>query len=464
MPATVTIQKLLCRERTGGADKPGWPYTTGGSVYSSPAIAQDGTIYAGSYDGKVYALNPNGTKKWEFYTGDVVRSSPSIGLDGTVYVGSQNYKIYALDPNTGLVRPGWPYTTGFYVWGSPVVAADATVFIGSYDGKVYALNPDGTAQTGGWPYSTGGAVFSSPVIGSDGVIYVGSGNGKLYAFSNLGGLAHTPWAMFRQNPQHTGNPATLTLSSGSRQPNGSFLFQINGLSGMNCTVEGSENLGSWATLGAVTLAGGAATFTDAQAAGFSWRFYRVRSGAILSYNSLGYVAVNIPSGYSMVANQLDNPAGNTVAIFLPNPPNGTTLNKWNEATQQYNTSTFSLGVWSNPNMTLSPGEGALVQPGSVTTFTFIGNLRQGMLGNPFPSGLSIRSSIVPQAGPIDTMLSFPSAIGDTINRYTSATASYDAYTFTGTAWLPSVPIPRTGESFWINTTAAKTWTRNFAVW
>src|SRR5476651_897531 len=43
-----------------------WGFATGSQVVSSPAIAADGTIYIGSLDGKLYAINPNGTKKWAF--------------------------------------------------------------------------------------------------------------------------------------------------------------------------------------------------------------------------------------------------------------------------------------------------------------------------------------------------------------------------------------------------------------
>ena len=32
-----------------------WSYTTGGEVWSSPAVA-NGVVYIGSYDGKVYAF------------------------------------------------------------------------------------------------------------------------------------------------------------------------------------------------------------------------------------------------------------------------------------------------------------------------------------------------------------------------------------------------------------------------
>src|SRR5436190_13569150 len=119
----------------------------------------------------------------------------------------------------------------------------------------------------------------------------------------------------------------------------------------------------------------------------------------------------------MVASQLDNPAGNTVGGLLPNPPGGTKLQRWNESTQQYDSTTYIAGFgWSNPNMTLNPGEGVLVQSGSATTFTFVGAVREGSLANQFPSSGSIRSSIVPQTGAIDAVPGFWPNNGDMIYR------------------------------------------------
>jgi len=72
-------------------------------VYSSPAIGTDGTVYIGSDDAKLYALNPDGTLKWTYTTGGSIGySSPAIGEDGTVYVGSQDTKLYAIRPDGSL--------------------------------------------------------------------------------------------------------------------------------------------------------------------------------------------------------------------------------------------------------------------------------------------------------------------------------------------------------------------------
>ena len=72
-----------------------WSFKTGGHVFSSPAIGSDGTIYVGSWDNNLYAINPDGSRKWNFKTGDGVSSSPAIGSDGTIYVGSRDDNLYA---------------------------------------------------------------------------------------------------------------------------------------------------------------------------------------------------------------------------------------------------------------------------------------------------------------------------------------------------------------------------------
>ena len=87
-----------------------WEFETGRGVESSPAIGSDGTVYVGSYDKKLYAINgKTGVKLWEFETGDEVKSSPAIGPDGTVYVGSNDDELYALKTDSkGPAKSPWP--------------------------------------------------------------------------------------------------------------------------------------------------------------------------------------------------------------------------------------------------------------------------------------------------------------------------------------------------------------------
>ncbi|MDI6810261.1 MAG: PQQ-binding-like beta-propeller repeat protein [archaeon] len=127
-----------------------WSYVTRGCIRSSPAIGSDGTIYVGSEDGNLYAINPDGTLKWSYATGDDVDSSPAIGSDGTIYIGS---------------------------------------YVSGEDCNLYAINPDGSLK---WRYLTGGYIGSSPVIGSDGTIYVGSDDHYLYAIGEAAQPTPTP--------------------------------------------------------------------------------------------------------------------------------------------------------------------------------------------------------------------------------------------------------------------------------
>ena len=154
-----------------------WQYATGGVIQSSPVIASDNTIYAGSFDGKVYALNPGGTLKWSSPVLGLVYSTPAIGSDGTIYVGAGTV-LYALNNATGAVS--WSYDTGSTVRSSPIVGADGTIYFGSGNGNIYAVNYNGTFK---WAYSTGGAVDSPPAIATDGTLYAGSNDRYLYALN-----------------------------------------------------------------------------------------------------------------------------------------------------------------------------------------------------------------------------------------------------------------------------------------
>ena len=106
---------------------------------SSPAIGSDGTIYVGSDDNNVYAINPaDGSQKWVFKTGDSVESSPAIGSDGTIYVGSDDNNVYAINAADGSLK--WKLTTkGQMTYSSSAIGADGTVYVGSGDDNVYAI-------------------------------------------------------------------------------------------------------------------------------------------------------------------------------------------------------------------------------------------------------------------------------------------------------------------------------------
>src|SRR6266849_6664181 len=63
---------------------------------SEVMIGGDGTVYFGSYDHKLYALDRDGHKRWEFLAGNVIIGTPALAADGTIYLGAQDGKLYAL--------------------------------------------------------------------------------------------------------------------------------------------------------------------------------------------------------------------------------------------------------------------------------------------------------------------------------------------------------------------------------
>ena len=156
-----------------------WAFKTGDGVDSSPAIGTDGTIYVGSWDKNLYAINPDGSKKWTFKTRGTLVSSPAIGSDGTIYFGSWDKNLYAINPD-GSKK--WAFKTGNWVTSPPAIGSDGTIYVGSKDKNLYAISPDGLKK---WAFKTGDRVVSSPAIGNDGTIYVGSRDKNLYAISEF---------------------------------------------------------------------------------------------------------------------------------------------------------------------------------------------------------------------------------------------------------------------------------------
>ncbi len=206
--------------------------------YSAPAIGADGTIYFGaegtaldhSGQGRLYALNPDGTLKWRY---DVpgrrpIRSSPAIGADGTIYVTTKAYwegtapeprqpaLCLALNPD-GTLK--WSYEIAPSEWipvaqdsySSPAIGADGTLYFGAETTFIYALNPDGTLK---WkePFYNG-INWSSPAILPDGTLYIG-GNRSDETTVSLGrfvairtdspGLSNSPWPKFRRDLANSG--------------------------------------------------------------------------------------------------------------------------------------------------------------------------------------------------------------------------------------------------------------------
>lgn len=166
-------------------DRPGtlkWKYKTDGSILSSPAIGQDGTVYITSMDSCLYAFSPEGDLKWRFKTDGQIAASPSIGADGTVYINPWDVYTYAITPEGKLK---WKCKT-YYTPSSPAIGYDGTLYVAADDGHFYAITPEGKLK---WQSKlvVGGETWFPPAIGLDGTLYVSVRN-VIYAVDTLGNL------------------------------------------------------------------------------------------------------------------------------------------------------------------------------------------------------------------------------------------------------------------------------------
>ncbi|GIP32541.1 PQQ-binding-like beta-propeller repeat protein [Paenibacillus sp. J2TS4] len=167
-----------------------WERKLNGTVSAGPVIGTGGTIYLGTENKKLYAIEADGTVKWEIGLSD----SPNrlaVGPEEMIYVAADpniSNEIYAFDASGNKL---WEFTRGgpevkIYFdspYSSPAIDANGVVIIGgANERKLYAIESDGVKK---WEIATGG-VPGSPGIGKDGTVYVGDTNGVLYAFTPKG--------------------------------------------------------------------------------------------------------------------------------------------------------------------------------------------------------------------------------------------------------------------------------------
>jgi hypothetical protein len=193
---------------------------------------------------------------------------------------------------------------------------------------------------------------------------------------------------------------------------------------------------------------------------------------VYSVNMVGYINQTIPTGFSMIANQLNASPDNKVTTLFPSPPSGTAVFKFNPATGGYVSITFLGGAWEgdDTDMTLAPGEGAWISTDTAFPTTYVGEVALTSTVALQP-GFQIISSALPQSLPLTGAppagLGFPVANGDEVYQFNRASGGYTANSYLGGAWEGDSegqpPTPAIGESFWVRTGAAKSWNRTFSV-
>jgi len=174
-------------------------FATGNAMYGSPVIYGGNVIVGNGYytgtlaSNKLYALRASDlTQSWRFPTTNTPVSffSSAAVANDTVFIGSIEGNLYALNPATGVER--WRWNIG-QTWSGPGIAS-GKLFIGNKAGNVYSYDASQVRPTNyNWMYATGSDVSSSPAI-SDGRMCVGTnaGGGQVICFGQSSGPIDNP--------------------------------------------------------------------------------------------------------------------------------------------------------------------------------------------------------------------------------------------------------------------------------
>jgi outer membrane protein assembly factor BamB len=171
------------QSRFGGVTEPEQKWsldlesTSGGFGFHrhySPVIGSDGTIYVGSTNGKLYAVNPDGSIKWTYQTEGSINYSPSIGTGGIIYVVSGSTNLYAINSDGTLkwLYKTFPEETNDFLYTikfAPVINDTEEVVLVLGD-KLLGIDNEGNSRT-----IIEGNYYCTPVVyGSNGEFYISS--------------------------------------------------------------------------------------------------------------------------------------------------------------------------------------------------------------------------------------------------------------------------------------------------
>lgn len=158
-------------------------------IFSSPSLDDDGTVYVGSQDDRLYALTAEGQLRWSFTARNDIDSGPVVGDDGTVYFGSDDHRVYALDRN-GELR--WQTDVGGYVRTPVALGLDANVLVPVFGPHARLVSLDAATGQQQWEFTVSRSeanelgVGSSPAVDREGNIYFGADDDYLYALERSG--------------------------------------------------------------------------------------------------------------------------------------------------------------------------------------------------------------------------------------------------------------------------------------
>ncbi|MEW5759566.1 MAG: PQQ-binding-like beta-propeller repeat protein [Candidatus Thermoplasmatota archaeon] len=242
--------------KTPNNDNLAWSKYLGAPVSSSPAVV-NGTVYVGTNNGGIYALNakaysvpwmpdiergaefrmpkmitvPGGEEIWSYQDPDYGKISSPAVADGMVFFSTSKGKLYAFDidgladgdqKSSDLEMYSLPKEMGEYKWGygkdkasistkpptsdiiwtwngaggsalSPPVVEDGIVYVSAANGELYAIHTAGALKGQTAWHESLGVSENSTPAVVNGIVYVGTTDGRMLAFKHKSILEENPW-------------------------------------------------------------------------------------------------------------------------------------------------------------------------------------------------------------------------------------------------------------------------------
>ncbi len=185
--------------------------------------------------------------------------------------------------------------------------------------------------------------------------------------------------------------------------------------------------------------------------------------AVYSSNVVGYVNIDITTGWNMIANPLDS-GNNVLSSLIPNAPYNTSVYKMVNGAYQITTFDEDEEAWYPEDFTLNPGEGVFVNAPEAFTITFVGEVKAGFHSVTLPAGWSIVSSPTPVAGSLSEIgLSSAVEYNDAVYQFTPNGYNISIYDEDEEDWYGDVANIAVGEAFFMKKASESVWTRGFEI-
>ena len=174
-----------------GMDPAAGPVPDPWDLYQSSPLVHAGSVYFGSSDGHVYALDAaTGEMRWSHMAGTPVHSPPAWGK-GKILIGTWGTQLLALDAATG--EKIWAFQGGVDSKHSVMMGITAapsvegsTVYVGARDGFVHALDLETGAVR--WTYDAAGSwVLSTAAVDGERIYFGTSDTGLFVALDRRTG-------------------------------------------------------------------------------------------------------------------------------------------------------------------------------------------------------------------------------------------------------------------------------------